>query len=68
MGLKKQSKKCEEILVVAGDSSPASGPGFESPTTTKIFSFSFAFFQTPLREKVSNLFFYEWSEFDNYYN
>ncbi len=32
----------------------ASGPGFESPATTKIFShFSFAFFQTPLGEKVS---------------
>ncbi len=34
----------------------ARGPGFESPATTKIFShFSFAFFQTPLGEKVSNL-------------
>ncbi len=32
----------------------ASGPGFESTATTKIFShFSFAFFQTPLGEKVS---------------
>ncbi len=32
----------------------ASGPGLESPATTKIFSrFSFAFFQTPLGEKVS---------------
>ncbi len=31
-----------------------SGPGFESLATTKIFShFSFAFFQTPLGEKVS---------------
>ncbi len=34
----------------------ASGPGFKSPATTKIFSnFSFAFFQTPLGEKVFNL-------------
>ncbi len=32
----------------------ASGPGFESLVTTKIFShFSFDFFQTPLGEKVS---------------
>ncbi len=32
----------------------ASGPGFNSPATTKIFShFSIAFFQTPLCEKVS---------------
>ncbi len=32
----------------------ASGPGFETPATTKIFShFPFAFFQTPLGEKVS---------------
>ncbi len=31
-----------------------SGPGFESPATTKIFShFSFGFLQTPLGEKVS---------------
>ncbi len=31
----------------------ASGPRFESPATTKIFShFSFASFQTPLGEKV----------------
>ncbi len=32
----------------------ASGPGFESPATAKIFShFSFDFFQTPIDEKVS---------------
>ncbi len=32
----------------------ASGPGFDSPATTNIFShFSFAFPQTPLSEKVS---------------
>ncbi len=32
----------------------ASGPGSESPATTNIFShFSFAFFQTPLGEKMS---------------
>ncbi len=32
----------------------ASGPGFQFPATTKIIShFSFAFFQTPLGEKVS---------------
>ncbi len=43
----------------------ASGPGFESPATTRIFShFFFAFFQTPLGEKVS-IYFYEGSELDN---
>ncbi len=32
----------------------ASGPGFDSPVTTKIFSHSsFAFSKTPLGEKVS---------------
>ncbi len=35
-----------------------SGPGFASPVTIKIFShFYFAFFQTPLSEKVSIYFF-----------
>ncbi len=34
----------------------ASGPGFESPVTTKMFShFSFAFIHTPLGEKSVNL-------------
>ncbi len=40
--------------VVRAPLAEAGGPGFEYPATIKIFShFSFAFFQTPLGEKVS---------------
>ncbi len=53
--------KCEGLEVEGCGSSvvralvaKASGPGFESPATTNIFfTFSFAFFQTPLGDKVS---------------
>ncbi len=44
---------CRSSVVIALVAK-ASGPGLESSATTKIFSnFSFAFFQTPLCEKVS---------------
>ncbi len=40
------------IIMVRALVAKASGPGFESPATTKIFShFSFAFFQTPLGDR-----------------
>ncbi len=59
---KKAKEKCEKNLlrvrssVVRALVAKASGPGFESPATTKIFFFHIfplLFFQTPLGEKVS---------------